>query len=134
MLKINWRMPVYIVILPFVIQTVMFAPSFIREALTSPSVFMLGSALASFAISIHLINLPFDPAILYSLLIWNMLWYIFFISIPFIGIFQTYQDAAAVGGVILGIGFLVFLVNFLYSNYKPVETDTTNILEEEVTS
>ena len=52
----------------------------------------------------------------------------------YFGIFQTYQDAAAVGGVILGIGFLVFLVNFLYSNYKPVETDTTNILEEEVTS
>jgi cytochrome c oxidase subunit 1 len=52
----------------------------------------------------------------------------------YFGIFQTYQDAAAVGGVILGVGFLVFLVNFLYSNYKPVETDTTNILEEEVTS
>ena len=40
-LKINWKMPVYIIILPFVIQMVMFAPSFIREALTSPSVFEL---------------------------------------------------------------------------------------------
>ena len=46
----------------------------------------------------------------------------YILSIPLLlGIFQTYQDAAAVGGVILGIGFLVFLVNFLYSNYKPVE-------------
>ncbi|MCW6158967.1 MAG: cbb3-type cytochrome c oxidase subunit I [Thermoplasmatales archaeon] len=52
----------------------------------------------------------------------------------YFGIFQTYQDAAAVGGVILGIGFLIFLINFLYSTYKPVETDTSNILEEEVTS
>ena len=41
MLKINWRMPVYIVILPFVIQTVMFIPSLIRGALTSPTVFEL---------------------------------------------------------------------------------------------
>ena len=52
----------------------------------------------------------------------------------YFGIFQTYQDAAAVGGVILGIGFLIFLINFLYSAYKPVETNTSNILEEEVTS
>ena len=41
MLKINLRMPVYIVILPFVIQTVMFIPSLIRGALTSPTVFEL---------------------------------------------------------------------------------------------
>ncbi len=49
----------------------------------------------------------------------------------YFGIFQTYQDAAAIGGVILGIGYLVFLVNFLYSAYKPVETGTGNIIEEE---
>ena len=41
MLTINWRMPVYVVILPFVIQTVMFVPSLIRGALTSPTVFEL---------------------------------------------------------------------------------------------
>ncbi len=49
----------------------------------------------------------------------------------YFGIFQTYQDAAAVGGVILGLGFLIFLINFLYSAYRPVETTTENILEEE---
>jgi cytochrome c oxidase subunit 1 len=48
----------------------------------------------------------------------------------YFGIFQTYQDAAAIGGVILGIGYLVFLVNFLYSAYGPVEVSTDNILEE----
>jgi len=50
----------------------------------------------------------------------------------YFGIFQTYQDAAAIGGVILGIGYLIFLVNFLYSAYKPAELPTGNILEEEV--
>ncbi|MEL9914976.1 MAG: cbb3-type cytochrome c oxidase subunit I [Thermoplasmatales archaeon] len=48
----------------------------------------------------------------------------------YFGIFQTYQDAAAVGGVILGIGYLVFLINFLYSANKPVETGVGNMLEE----
>jgi cytochrome c oxidase subunit 1 len=48
----------------------------------------------------------------------------------YFGIFQTYQDAAAIGGVILGLGYLVFLVNFLYSAYGPVEASTDNILEE----
>jgi cytochrome c oxidase subunit 1 len=48
----------------------------------------------------------------------------------YFGIFQTYQDAAAIGGVILGLGYLVFLVNFLYSSYGPVEASTDNILEE----
>ena len=57
----------------------------IQKVAAGSWLFMLGSALASFAISIHLVNLPFDPAILYSLLIWNLLWYIFFISIPFVG-------------------------------------------------
>ncbi|MEM0141573.1 MAG: cbb3-type cytochrome c oxidase subunit I, partial [Thermoplasmatales archaeon] len=50
----------------------------------------------------------------------------------YFGVFQTYQDAAAIGGVILGIGYLVFLINFLYSAYKPVEVGIGNILEEEV--
>ena len=48
----------------------------------------------------------------------------------YFGIFQTYQDAAAIGGVILGLGYLIFLVNFLYSAYGPVEVSTDNILEE----
>ena len=50
----------------------------------------------------------------------------------YFGIFQTYQDAAAIGGVILGLGYLIFLINFLYSGSRPVETGTGNILEEEV--
>jgi cytochrome c oxidase subunit 1 len=52
----------------------------------------------------------------------------------YFGIFQTYQDAAAIGGVILGIGQLIFLINFVYSAYKPVETTNENILEAEAVS
>lgn len=52
----------------------------------------------------------------------------------YFGIFQTYQDAAAIGGVILGLGYLIFLINFLYSGSRPVETGTGNILEEEVSA
>ncbi|MCL4333955.1 MAG: 4Fe-4S binding protein [Candidatus Thermoplasmatota archaeon] len=59
--------------------------SFVRKVIGGSWIFMLASAVASFAISIRLINLPFDPAILYSYLIWNLLWYAFFISIPFVG-------------------------------------------------
>lgn len=50
----------------------------------------------------------------------------------YFGIFQTYQDAAAIGGVILGIGQLIFLINFVYSAYKPVETTNNNVLEKEM--
>lgn len=50
----------------------------------------------------------------------------------YFGVFQTYQDAAAIGGVILGIGFLCFLVNFAYSAYKPVTVSADNPLEGEV--
>ena len=59
--------------------------SFIQKIIGGSWIFMLASAIASFAISIKVINLPFDPAILYSYLIWNLLWYVFFISIPFVG-------------------------------------------------
>ncbi|MGC8561944.1 MAG: 4Fe-4S binding protein [Thermoplasmata archaeon] len=59
--------------------------SFVQKIIGGSWIFMLASAFASFAISIKLINLPFDPAILYSYLIWNLLWYVFFISIPFVG-------------------------------------------------
>jgi cytochrome c oxidase subunit 1 len=48
----------------------------------------------------------------------------------YFGIFQSYQDAAAIGGVILGIGQLIFLINFVYSAYKPVTISNDNILEE----
>lgn len=50
----------------------------------------------------------------------------------YFGVFQTYQDAAAIGGVILGIGFLVFLINFAYSAYKPALISNDNPLEGEV--
>ncbi|MCL4450127.1 MAG: cbb3-type cytochrome c oxidase subunit I [Candidatus Thermoplasmatota archaeon] len=50
----------------------------------------------------------------------------------YFGIFQTYQDVAAIGGVILGIGFLIFLINFAYSAYLPAKVDVTNPLEDEV--
>jgi cytochrome c oxidase subunit 1 len=50
----------------------------------------------------------------------------------YFGIFQTYQDAAAVGGVILGIGFLIFLINFAYSAYQAPVTSKDNPIEGEV--
>ncbi len=50
----------------------------------------------------------------------------------YFGIFQTYQDAAAIGGVILGIGFLVFLINFAYSAYQSPVTSNDNPIEGEV--
>ncbi len=48
----------------------------------------------------------------------------------YFGIFQSYQDAAAIGGIILGIGQLIFLFNFTYSMYHPVDHSNENILEE----
>ncbi len=59
--------------------------SFVQGIASGAWLFMLLSAIISFAISSRLIDLPFDPAIMYSFLIWNFLWYIFFISIPFVG-------------------------------------------------
>lgn len=48
----------------------------------------------------------------------------------YFGIFQSYQDAAAIGGIILGIGQLIFLINFTYSMYSPNIHSNENILEE----
>jgi len=48
----------------------------------------------------------------------------------YFGIFQSYQDAAAIGGIILGIGQLIFLINFTYSMYSPTIHSNENILEE----
>lgn len=59
--------------------------SFVMKIIAGAWIFMIISAVASFAISLSVIKLPFDPAVLYSYLIWNLLWYIFFISIPFVG-------------------------------------------------
>jgi len=50
----------------------------------------------------------------------------------YFGIFQSYQDAAAIGGIILGIGQLVFLINLVYSSTKPISVSNENILESEV--
>ncbi len=50
----------------------------------------------------------------------------------YFGIFQTYQDVAAIGGVILGIGFLIFLINFAYSAYQAPVMSNDNSLEGEV--
>jgi Heme/copper-type cytochrome/quinol oxidases, subunit 1 len=50
----------------------------------------------------------------------------------YFGIFQSYQDAAAIGGIILGIGQLIFLINLVYSSTKPISVSNENILESEV--
>ncbi len=59
--------------------------SLVKRVIGGAWIFMSISAVASFAISLGIIRLPFDPAVLYSFLIWNLLWYLFFISIPFVG-------------------------------------------------
>lgn len=45
--------------------------------------------------------------------------------------YQPYQDTAIIGGVILGIGQLVFLYNIAASWYKAPSVDTDNIIEKE---
>lgn len=64
--------------------------------------FMLISAGLSVAVSIRLINLPYDPAILYSFLIWNTLWYFFFISIPFVGMSPCRRYGWCTTGLFVG--------------------------------
>ena len=59
--------------------------SLVKGVISGAWIFMLISAVLSLAISIHLLSLPYDPAILYSYLVWNTLWYFFFVSIPFVG-------------------------------------------------
>jgi len=48
-------------------------------------VFMIASSVLSFLSYAGLLRLKFDAAVLYSFLVWNLLWYLFFISIPFLG-------------------------------------------------
>ena len=43
--------------------------------------------------------------------------------------FQPYQDSAIIGGVIIGIGQLVFLYNIATSWLKKPVTDTNNAFE-----
>ncbi len=75
---------------------------FVKKIAGGSWMFMLASAVASFAISVELIKLPFDPAILYSYLIWNLLWYLFFISIPFVGMSPCRRYGWCTTGVFVG--------------------------------
>ena len=103
LLKINWRMPVHIVILPFVIQTVMFAPSFIREALTSPSVFELytiAGMIAGLLISLSFRNRNVLSKITIFEFVFSMETMIaavlLFLSIFSVSIFTGYSEIAVV--------------------------------------
>ena len=103
LLKINWRIPVYIVILPFVVQTVMFAPSFIREALTSPTVFELytiAGMIAGLLISLSFRNRNVLSKITIFEFVFSMETMIaavlLFLSIFSVSIFTGYSEIAVV--------------------------------------
>ena len=69
--------------------------------------FFIISAILSFLNSIDFIHLNFDPSIAFSLLIWNLLWYIFFISIPFVGMLPCRRYGWCTTGTFIGlIGYI----------------------------
>jgi len=69
--------------------------------------FFIISAILSFLNSIDFIHLNFDPSVAFSLLIWNLLWYIFFISIPFVGMSPCRRYGWCTTGTLLGlIGYI----------------------------
>lgn len=59
--------------------------SLVMKIISAAWIFMVISAALSFLSFYGYIHLSFDPAVLYSFLIWNFIWYIYFISIPFVG-------------------------------------------------
>ena len=69
--------------------------------------FFIISAILSFLNSIDFIHLNFDPSVAFSLLIWNLLWYIFFISIPFVGMSPCRRYGWCTTGTFVGlIGYI----------------------------
>ncbi len=76
--------------------------SFVQGIASGAWLFMLLSAILSFAISLRVIDLRFDPAIMYSFLIWNFLWYVFFISIPFVGMSPCRRYGWCTTGTLVG--------------------------------
>ena len=69
--------------------------------------FFIISAILSFLNSIDFIHLNFDPSVAFSLLIWNLLWYIFFISIPFVGMLPCRRYGWCTTGTFIGlIGYI----------------------------
>ena len=69
--------------------------------------FFIISAILSFLNSIDFIHLNFDPSVAFSLLIWNLLWYIFFISIPFVGMSPCRRYGWCTTGTFIGlIGYI----------------------------
>ncbi|EQD79719.1 cytochrome c oxidase subunit I [mine drainage metagenome] len=51
----------------------------------------------------------------------------------YFGFFQGYQDASIIGGVIIGIGQLIFLYNIATSWLKAPSTSSDNAFEEDNT-
>jgi polyferredoxin len=76
--------------------------SVVKQVISGAWIFMLISAFLSFAISIHILNLPYDPAILYSYMVWNALWYFFFVSIPFVGMSPCRRYGWCTTGTFMG--------------------------------
>ncbi|MEM4089868.1 MAG: 4Fe-4S binding protein, partial [Thermoplasmatales archaeon] len=72
-------------------------------------VFMVASSILSFAAYYGMIRIHIDAAVLYSFLVWNFLWYLFFISMPFIGMSPCRRYGFCTTGTFVGffskIGF-----------------------------
>ncbi len=66
-------------------------------------IFFILSAVLSFLNSLNFIHLDFDPSVAFSLLIWNLLWYVFFISIPFVGMSPCRRYGWCTTGTLLGL-------------------------------
>ncbi len=66
-------------------------------------VFFVLSAILSLLNSLGIVKIPFDPAVIFSLLIWNLLWYIFFISIPFVGMSPCRRYGWCTTGTFVGL-------------------------------
>lgn len=75
---------------------------FIQKVAAGSWGFMFISGALSFLISVGKVQLPFDTAALYSSLVWNVLWYIFFIAMPFVGMSPCRRTGWCTTGTFVG--------------------------------
>ncbi|MEM3318681.1 MAG: 4Fe-4S binding protein [Thermoplasmatales archaeon] len=79
------------------------------EIASAAWIFMVISSVLSFAAYYGILKIKMDAAVLYSFLVWNFLWYIFFISIPFVGMSPCRRYGFCTTGTFVGffskIGF-----------------------------
>ncbi|MGC8645429.1 MAG: 4Fe-4S binding protein [Thermoplasmata archaeon] len=81
-------------------------------------IFLVASSVASFAAYEGLLRVKFDAAVLYSFLVWNLLWYLFFISIPFLGMSPCRRYGWCTTGTFVG-----FFSNLGFFKIKGVDPE-----------